>query len=274
MNTAYQTLLQYSSAQISSMMLMMFVFSMIILVAPITCAPTFPDNEFHNNNWGKVVSRTAGFIAGGINTPFPGGQVHDPFTFVVIGANTGINSNDPLWKAIHSKRKTAYSIFVEPIPFLFKKLQANMKEFDMGKATCVNAAISGDNKNLTIYCSGMKEDGSIAVEANFNKWAQQMCSMNKEHVYGSHDSREVVDKYMREYNVLGMSVENLLGKYANNAPVKMVQIDVEGFDDQVRRSRTVLVLAYVVHIIVFCQYVYQCIRSFLLYHWTIFHPCS
>ena len=217
-------------------MVLWFLIS-VTLVVFVGSEPVFPDSEFHCNKWGKIVSRTAGFIAAGVNAPLKGGQKNDPFTFIVIGANTGSNSNDPLWKAMHSRRRDTYSVFVEPIPFIFKELQANMEKNNMEKATCVNAAISNTNQNLTLYCTGMKKDGTIATEDGFDMWAKQMCSTSTAHLYQIHRP-EAVDKYLSVYHVLGMSVRALVKTYATHAPVKIVQIDVEGMDDVVSACYT------------------------------------
>ena len=220
-----------SGKPVNSLVLLLFLWLHAALVSGV---PTYPDGELHHSKWGKIVSRTVGFVAGAVNTPFPGVKRPDPFTFLVIGANTGSNSNDPLWTAMHHKREKTFQVFVEPIPFIFKELQANMKANDMHQSTCVNAVISTNGQNLTLYCTGMKEDGSIAVEAGFNEWAKQTCSVSKQQLYDSKfSSREMIDKYMREYNVKGLSVQQLVDTYATNAPVKIVQIDVEGLDDEV-----------------------------------------
>jgi FkbM family methyltransferase len=196
--------------------------------------PVYPANQYHTHKWGQIVSRTAAFVPAAISTPMKGQTEGGSFTFVVIGANTGTNDNDPLWRHMSQLKDTTYSVFVEPIPVIFNELQQNMKNSGMKKSTCVNVAISPSEANLTLYCTGLHKDGTVATEAGFSHWAKQTCTTSLNNLYKHQfNTREIVDKYMMVYNVLGMSVKRLLDTYATNAPVKIIQIDVEGLDDMV-----------------------------------------
>lgn len=208
----------------------------LCIIATVRCQvlPTYPTNQYHTHKWGQLVTRTAAFVPAAIKTPMKDENADGSFTFVVIGANTGSNDNDPVWKHMSQLKDSTYSVLVEPIPIIFGELQQNMKDNGMTKATCVNAAISPTDTNLTLYCTGFHKDGTIAVEAGFSHWAKQACTTTLNHLYKHQFStRENIDKYLVVHNVLGISVKRLLDTYATKAPVKIIQIDVEGLDDMV-----------------------------------------
>ena len=170
-------------------------------------------------------------------------------TFLVIGANTGSNSNDPMWKSLKSQKQSSYSVFVEPIPPFFKQLERNIKEHDLPTATCVNAAISINNEPLKLFCTGLDDNGEVIQNKGFSKWCAQTCTSNKTKLYNSQlNTRAMVDQYMKEYTVPGMSVRQLIDTYAKDRTIRAIQIDVEGLDDMVGIVKILL-----------CYWTYTCI---------------
>lgn len=155
-------------------------------------------------------------------------------TFLVIGANTGSNSNDPMWKSLQAQKDSTFSIFVEPIPPLFKELERNMKHHGLPHATCVNAAISATSEPLRLYCTGLDDDGNVIEGKGFSPWCKQTCTSNKTTLLRSNlNTPKLIDEYLREYTVPGLTVQQLLDRHARGRTVRAVQIDVEGLDDMV-----------------------------------------
>lgn len=153
---------------------------------------------------------------------------------MVIGANTGSNSNDPMWKSLLKQKEHTHSIFVEPIPPFFQQLKRNVQSSRMPKATCVNAAISASSEPLTLFCTGLDEQGNVLEKEGFSKWCKQTCTTNKTTLFNSHlNTPALVQKYMREHTVAGVTVAELLSTHGGGRPIRAVQIDVEGLDDMV-----------------------------------------
>ena len=175
--------------------------------------------------------------------------LRDGGTALVIGANTGpgnVISNDPLWAAL-KRNERAHKVFVEPIPAFFRALQANLR--DMPRAVAVNAAISPGETSaeLTMYCLVDPESGAsptlgkAALQRKVKVWWSQICSLSRERLFAKADMERdlgsrvaVLEGFVRNVSVPALTVDALLVEHVpSGAPVKYVQIDVEGWDDHV-----------------------------------------
>jgi hypothetical protein len=110
-----------------------------------------------------------------------------------------------------------------------------MHQEGMSKATCVNAAISATNEPLILFCTGIDAEGRVIPGLGFSQWCLQTCTTNKTKLYtpALNPTFSLVDKYMQEHHVQGMSVQSLLDKHAKGRKIRAIQIDVEGLDDMV-----------------------------------------
>jgi FkbM family methyltransferase len=158
-----------------------------------------------------------------------------PATAFVIGANVGAQKTDVSWQsmlAIDELNK----VFVEPLPFFHKKLEANVKQAKMKNAVCLNAAVSSSMKELTVYCTGINEDGSI--KDGFPWFVTEICSSTPERMESSYDLArnvpiEMIRQHTTKYTVPAIPTVDLIREYSSNGPVNYIQIDVEGIDHEV-----------------------------------------
>ena len=185
-----------------------------------------------------------------------GALAHAPgATVLVVGANEGSTTNDPLWRHYNSSAlRHVHKVFVEPIPLLHRALQANIAS--MPHAVAVRAAISPDpavaRGSLPMYClldpeSGKSKPGQHTGLKGWQGWWSQICSLDRARLFAEYDMQRVLgtlapgsegarklDRAVRNVTVPTLSLAELLRKYVEpSAPLLYVQIDVEGFDDRV-----------------------------------------
>ena len=199
--------------------------------------PWVPDHEF------------AGF-ATQLATQYASG------TILVIGANEGKVGTDPSFDMLRSKQaEHLHKVFVEPVPYLFKRLEQNIKT--MARASAWNVAVTNQSAWLNIFCFGLDADhgpgkrwpdklrGSSwvpSVQREGRSWWSQICSLDRERLYKatardfSRTPREALDEFVTKARVRGVTVPTLLEMTTRDRPVRSVQIDVEGFDDIVLKA--------------------------------------
>lgn len=145
----------------------------------------------------------------------------DEVFFLQIGSNDGV-ANDPI--AEHIKLKDWKGLLVEPIKYLFKKLQKT-HEGNI-KLTLVNAAIAPVNGTSIIY----KIDEQYLNE--LPSWCNQLASFRKE-VIESHEkqvpgiSNKISEECVNTYNI-----DTLIEKY-QIGNINLIHIDTEGYDYQI-----------------------------------------
>ena len=170
---------------------------------------------------------------------------------LVIGANVGAVQNDPTFAMLASPSMAAIDkVFVEPMPALFRQLQANVA--NMSRANAVNAAIANVSGHVDMYCFGDfsgkdgHPHGKMVSFLKACKCSSQLCSMSKARLFSRYDvlskasnshTRGMVEELITSTQVPALTVKKLLHHHVPAAsPVVFVQIDVEGFDDHVLAS--------------------------------------
>lgn len=166
-------------------------------------------------------------------------------TVIVVGAH---NHDNDLWNHL-ANAKTLNKIFVEPlIPSLFHKFEEDAKSLTNVKV--IDAAVTGtDSTNTTIYCTGSAHPGHVVFidgqDAKHSPIAEnivQTCSLDKERLFLIHDldvggdiytAKKNVLKHMTTHQVDTLSLQSLMDRHVTDRVV-MLQIDVEGVDDQVQ----------------------------------------
>lgn len=211
------------------MLIIALLLCLLTLSVPVAYASSGMEGDsLRHIEWIKIATKTAPIVNAGTNFKAAGD------TFLIIGANTGIASNDPMRKALQAQKDSTYSIFVEPIPPLFQQLKQNLKGKGLARATCVNAAISNSSQPLTLYCTGLDDQGKVLAKLGFSPWCVQTCTSNQTNLLNSDlNTPALVQQYMREYAVPGMTVQELLHTHAEGRKIRAIQIDVEGLDDMV-----------------------------------------
>lgn len=173
---------------------------------------------------------------------------------LVLGANIGRTRNDHSWHLLASPSFIKFKkIFVEPIRTLYEELQRNIDHPRRGcaNATAVNAAIAETSGEMTMYCIGLHSNGTMTAAA----WLKQTCSLFKERLWHQNDigtvyTRSEIEQQVVEHPVSAYSITDLLAKYAVG-DVRMIQIDVEGFDYQVSES---VILLLIIIIVLVCKF--------------------
>jgi FkbM family methyltransferase len=99
---------------------------------------------------------------------------HLPFFFINIGANDGI-AGDPLAELIKSNHRCS-GVFVEPVPFLFRRLCRNFGSAD--RFIFENVAINDRAGTRTFYYLDCQKFG----ENQLPDWSEQVGSFEKSHI--------------------------------------------------------------------------------------------
>ena len=156
--------------------------------------------------------------------------IGDSGTTLVIGANTGNNRNDLLWGTITQKNPEV--IFVEPIPHYFNQLQLVINDAKLTKATTIQAAVTKEGKNITLYCAGIDSNGVFLP--GFPDWIMQCCSSSIESfsTYKLYMTKEKIHNTIRKFDVQGISVLELIHNYVKSE-LRVIQIDTQGGDYEV-----------------------------------------
>ncbi len=145
---------------------------------------------------------------------------HD-FFFVQIGANDGLNG-DPIHNYVMEFRWLG--ILIEPVSFLFKKLQETYK--GVQGLIFENKAISDVDGVRSFYRITRKTEPEKAY------WFDQLGSFNKAVVESHWNNIPEQDKELVEEHVYTMRFSTLLHKY-NIEKIDLLHIDTEGYDFEI-----------------------------------------
>lgn len=173
-------------------------------------------------------------------------------TILVIGANEGKIGTDPSFKLLASRSAAhMHKMFIEPVPFLYHKLRQNIRT--MPRAQAHQVAVANYSGTMEMYCFATdpetgppstwpKELLSQARFASAKKegrdWWSQVCSLDRDRLFHKGDmgkdftnAHEMLDRWITSTSVRVVTIDELLRLAPANAPIRHVQIDVEGFDD-------------------------------------------
>jgi FkbM family methyltransferase len=136
------------------------------------------------------------------------------FSLVVIGAHSG----DKLSKAIETYSKHGDVLLVEPVPWLFKKLQ---EKYGSAKSVhLLQAVISENDVDEVSFFAPTQSANEIAT------WGDQLGSLNPVHALGH--NKEFSGK-IDEIKVRGISFDTLINKFEIEQ-IDVLHTDTEGYD--------------------------------------------
>jgi FkbM family methyltransferase len=136
------------------------------------------------------------------------------FSLIVIGAHSG----DKLSKAIETYSKYGNVLLVEPVPWLFKKLQ---EKYGSAKSVhLLQAVISENDADEVSFFAPTESANEIAT------WGDQLGSLNPVHALGH--NKEFSGK-INEIKVLGISFGTLINKFEIEQ-IDVLHTDTEGYD--------------------------------------------
>jgi len=149
-------------------------------------------------------------------------QLNKSVSFIQIGSNDGL-TGDPLNK--HIIENNWSGILIEPVPYLFKKLTSNYRQFQ-NQLKFENVAISHQDGFQAFY--RLKEvEGS-----DLPKFYDQLGSFSKETILSHRSMIPKLDDLLIEDNVITITFETLLKKH-NKKTIDLIHIDTEGHDAKI-----------------------------------------
>jgi len=138
---------------------------------------------------------------------------------VQIGSNDG-KTGDPLFPLLQ-KNKNWKALFVEPVPYSFKKLKANYP--DTNRFAFENVAIN-QGEPLTFYWV----DHSAKTEIpNLPYWFDQLGSFNRQHILNHFDG--ALEPFIRSKKLEGLTLPTLFERNQIEK-INILHIDTEGYD--------------------------------------------
>ena len=136
------------------------------------------------------------------------------FSLIVIGAHSG----KKLSQAIELYSKRGDVLLVEPVPWLFKKLQE--KYGSVKSVHLLQAVISENDAEEVSFFAPVESANEIAT------WGDQLGSLNPIHALGH--NKEFSNK-IEEIKVRGISFRELINKFEIDE-IEMLHTDTEGYD--------------------------------------------
>jgi FkbM family methyltransferase len=136
------------------------------------------------------------------------------FSLIVIGAHSG----EKLSQAIELYSKRGDVLLVEPVPWLFKKLQE--KYGSVKSVHLLQAVISENDAEEVSFFAPVESANEIAT------WGDQLGSLNPIHALGH--NKEFSNK-IEEIKVRGISFKELINKFEIDE-IEVLHTDTEGYD--------------------------------------------
>jgi len=136
------------------------------------------------------------------------------FSLVVIGAHSG----EKLSQAIQTYSKRGDVLLVEPVPWLFDKLQE--KYGSVESVHLLKAVISENDADEVSFFAPTQSANEVAT------WGDQLGSLNPVHALGH--NKEFSGK-IEEIKVQGISFSTLISKFGIEE-IEVLHTDTEGYD--------------------------------------------
>lgn len=146
--------------------------------------------------------------------------------FVQIGSNDGL-SGDPLYP-LASRRRNWRGLLVEPVPFLFDRLQANYSHSK--RLTFANVAIGPTDGEKTFYYVDPRAKAAIPA---LPPWYDQLNGFDRNHIIKH--LGVCVEPFIIPARIPVVTLPALLADKAVNA-VNLLHVDIEGGELMVLRQ--------------------------------------
>lgn len=148
--------------------------------------------------------------------------------FVIqIGSNDGC-THDPIFRLMQ-ENPSYRGLFVEPVPYLFEKLQRN---YGWREGLLFENAAINDGSTQPFYW--VDPDARQEIP-ELPDWFDQLGSFNERHIRGVPGIADILLRYRRVTDVKGMSMQELLDRHGITR-FDVLHIDTEGYDWQVLRQ--------------------------------------
>lgn len=181
---------------------------------------------------------------------------------IQIGAHTGFEKNDPLWKLLlntfqgASERAQKWTwLMVEPVPTNIDALKKNVKRMNLPnggrviicQAAVSTTALSGDGPQaLTFYSISDAIDPKTGYDRITQKklpsWVTQIGSFDRKHILRHSKTWRRkglnVNKYIKPIRVRVKTIESILiENQVNVRDVAVILLDTEGYDCRILLSQ-------------------------------------
>ena len=148
--------------------------------------------------------------------------------FIQIGSNDGLQG-DPLNELVRSNLEWR-GIFVEPVPFLFKRLCLTYS-CNSSRLAFENVAIADDSSDKTFYYVSDRAKEALGEQLPF--WYDQLGSFNRQHILSHLNG--ILEPYIVEENVRCSTLADLLERH-QVSHLNLLHIDAEGYDYKILRQ--------------------------------------
>lgn len=150
----------------------------------------------------------------------------DDMAVVVIGANDGPTA-DPAFPLLQ-KRPNWQGTFVEPVPYLFKKLKKSYGDTD--RFAFVNAAVSNKSSEEKFY---FVSPAARTEHPELPSWVEQLGSFDRSLIAGHFNGR--LEPYITEIVVPTITLDELFSRTTQKR-VDLLVIDTEGHDWEILKQ--------------------------------------
>ena len=153
-------------------------------------------------------------------------DAHPDAFFIEIGANDG-SAHDQLRPIIRTRPWRG--IMVEPVPYVFARLQANYGDLD--RVALANVAISDRDGRMPFW---HLEEAGPDDSAQLPDWYDELGSFSRETILGHGDQIPDIERRLRCTEVPTMTFDTLCETHGV-ADVDLVLVDTEGHDWEILR---------------------------------------
>lgn len=145
--------------------------------------------------------------------------------FIQIGSNDG-KTGDPL--RIHIYANNWKGLLIEPVPYIFKKLQSNYEEIN-DRVFFENAAVTNTKESLTFYRLEETKDNQLP------EWYDQLGTFDKKTIFKHRNEIRNFEDRLIEESVKTISFNEINTNYPWLSP-QLIHIDTEGYDYEILKS--------------------------------------
>jgi FkbM family methyltransferase len=148
--------------------------------------------------------------------------------FIEIGSNDG-QQMDHLRPAIRSHEWRG--IMVEPVPYIFKRLEANYGDLD--RVILENVAIADRNGSRPFYYLKPVEDW---WDQGLPDWYETIGSFSKERVLAHGHDIPNIEERIETMEVPCLTFESLCERHGVGGQLDVLVLDTEGYDGEIMRT--------------------------------------
>lgn len=153
------------------------------------------------------------------------GKQYPSATFVQIGSNDG-KKHDPIYKS--ATQYTWHGVMVEPVPYVFERLQRNYRA--VARVTLENVAVADVSGSMPFYYVKQAEDDSTLPD-----WYDELGSFKKEVILKHSDRVPDLESRLVRVDVPCVTFGELCERNGI-VDLDLIHMDTEGYDFELIKS--------------------------------------